>query len=120
MFELVKVVHHFASKEGTAILQRRLINNDLCPLGLNALHYPLNSTLAEVVTIALHRQTENANDTLLFLACIETAIGIVVTGTFEDGIRDIVFTGAVALHDSSDEVFRNIIIISKQLLGVLR
>ena len=40
--ELVEIVDHHRAEEGLAILQRRLIDNDLCALGLDALHDALN------------------------------------------------------------------------------
>jgi len=51
LFEIFKVVDNKATEEGCAIFKRRLIDDDLRTLCLNTLHYSLNRTLSEVVTV---------------------------------------------------------------------
>ena len=65
--EFVQIVDHCRTEEGLAVLQRRLIDDDLCALGLDALHDTLNRALAEVVAVALHRQAVDADDTGLLV-----------------------------------------------------
>ena len=59
--EGVEVVDHLGAKEGLAIFQRGLVDNDIGTLGLHALHDALDGALAEIVRIALHRQAEDTN-----------------------------------------------------------
>lgn len=68
--KLLKVIHNFAAEEGRAILQSRLIDNDRCSFGLNALHNALNRGLAEVVRVGFHGQAVHANHNVMFLAGI--------------------------------------------------
>lgn len=42
LFERLKVVYHLAAKEGRAVLQRRLVDDDGRALGLDPLHDALN------------------------------------------------------------------------------
>ena len=55
--ELGEVVDYKAAKEGAAVFEGRLIDDDIGSLGLNALHDTLDGGLAEVVGIRFHRQT---------------------------------------------------------------
>ena len=49
--ELIKIVHHLTAKEGITILKRRLVDNDLGSLGLDAFHHTLDGTLTEIVGV---------------------------------------------------------------------
>ena len=51
VFKGSEVVHDLAAEERGPILQRRLIDNHLGALGLDALHNALDGALAEVVGI---------------------------------------------------------------------
>lgn len=69
-FELGKVVHHQATEEGRAVLKGRLIDDHFRTFGLHTLHDALDGTLAEVVGVRFHRQTEHANGQVGFLALV--------------------------------------------------
>ena len=56
-FELGEVVDHFATKECGAIGQRRFVNDDLSPFGLDALHDALYGRLAKVIGVRLHGES---------------------------------------------------------------
>lgn len=49
LFERLKVVYHLAAKEGRAVLQRRLVDDDGRALGLDPLHDALNAAGVEIV-----------------------------------------------------------------------
>ena len=51
-----KVVDDTAAKEGAAIGQRGLVDDDLGSLGLDALHDALDGAVTEVVAACLHRE----------------------------------------------------------------
>ena len=54
--EFRHVVDHEAAEEGGAVLQGRLVDNDLGAFGLDAFHHALDRALAEVVAVRLHPQ----------------------------------------------------------------
>ena len=95
--KLLEVVYHSTAKEGAAILQRRFVNNNLRTFGLNALHYSLNTALAEVVGVGFHGQAVYADYRLFaFLLCIIFSICFITTGNFQHTLSDEVFTRSVA------------------------
>ena len=49
--ELGQVVHDNTTEEGAAVFKGRLIDDNVGPLGLNALHDALNGRLAEVIAV---------------------------------------------------------------------
>lgn len=119
--EPLEVVYHSTAKEGAAILQRRFIYNNLRTLGLNALHYSLNTALAEVVGVGFHGQAVYADYRLFaFLLRIIFSICFIATGNFQHTLSDEVFTRSVAFNNRFDDVFRYVCIVRQQLLGVLR
>ena len=59
--EFLQVIHHQATEEGGAVFEGGLVDDDLRALGLDALHNTLDGTLAEVVTVTLHREAVNAD-----------------------------------------------------------
>ena len=63
--ESIEVVDNLRAKECLAILQGGLVDDDVGALSLDTLHDALDSTLAEVIGVALHRQTEHANGDFL-------------------------------------------------------
>ena len=82
--EFFKVIHDFTAKECTAILQRRLIDNDCCTLRLDTLHDALNGGLSAVVRVRLHGEAVYTNYTRLLLCLIilvVLAISIILTFT---------------------------------------
>ena len=58
--EFLQVVYHQAAEEGGAVFEGGFVDDDLGPLGLDALHHALDGALAEVVGVALHRQPVHA------------------------------------------------------------
>ena len=108
--EFVQIVDHCRTEEGLAVLQRRLIDDDLCALGLDALHDTLNRALAEVIAVALHRQTVNANHNFFFLALIPAIICFISTSNFKHPIRNKIFTSAVALNDCFNQLARSCLV----------
>ena len=119
--ESIQVVHHLAAEKRAAVFQCRFIDDDLRTFGLDALHHALDARLAEVVRVRLHRQAVHADDTLPLFGRVEvpTVVVVVVTGRVQYAVGNEILTGFIAFHDGLDEVFRNILIISQQLLGVL-
>ena len=118
--ELSQIIDHQTAKESGTIFQSRLINNDSCTLGLDALHNALNRALAEVIAVALHGQTVHADGYRLLLLLIVFIVLIVsiVTRQLQDTISDEFFTSSVALDNSFDQVLRHIGVVSQQLLGI--
>ena len=76
--------------------------------------------MAEVVRVRFHRQAVHADDTTPLLGRIEvsTVVVVVVTGRVQYAVGNEILTGFIAFHDGLDEVFRNILVIGQQLLGV--
>ena len=119
--ECCHIIYYSAAKEGCTIFQCRLVDNHLCTLCLDSLHDALDSRLAEVITVTLHRQAINSYHTVVFLTCIITiGIGIaVITSLSEHGIGNIVFSCTVTLNNCFYQVLRNIGIVCQKLLGIL-
>ena len=84
------------------------------------LHDTQNGTLSEIVAVARHCETVNSNDSYLILVGIETVVCLITTGTLEDSIFDVIFSSAIALHNSTNQFFWYIVVVGKQLLGVLK
>lgn len=120
LLELVKVVDDLGTEERGSVLEGRLIDDHRSALGLDTLHHTLNGALAEVVGVGLHGQTVDANHGLVLLVGIPLAVRAVGAGELEHAIGDEVLARGIGLHDGLDEVLRNILIVGKQLLGVLR
>ena len=118
--ESIQIIHHFAAEERAAIFECRFIDDDLRTFGLDAFHHTLNARLAEVVRVRFHRQAIHADDTLPLLGRIEvsTVVVVVVTGRVQYAVGNEILARAVAFYDSLDEVFRNVLIVGQQLLGV--
>ena len=117
--ELSEVVDDLGAKEGLSIRDGGLVDDDLGTLGLDALHNALNSALAEVVRVALHRQAINTNDALLLAMGIPLAAGFVVAGLTQHLVGNEVLTGTIALYDGCHHVLRHVSIVGKELFGVL-
>lgn len=56
LLELVQIVDNLAAKEGSAILQSRLVDDHSRAFCLDALHDALDRRLAEVIRVGLHGQ----------------------------------------------------------------
>ena len=118
--ESIQIIHHFAAEERAAIFECRFIDDDLRTFGLDAFHHTLNARLAEVVRVRFHRQAVHADDTLPLLGRIEvsTVVVVVVTGRVQYAVGNEILARAVTFHYGLDEVFRDILVIGQQLLGV--
>ncbi len=97
-----QVIHDAGSEEGNAILKGRLVHDDLGALRLDALHDALDGGLAEIVGACLHRKPVYTHDDLLLLRRIESAGGGVIACLFQHAVRNIVFAGAVGVHNGLD------------------
>ena len=120
--ELLQVVYHLAAKEGGAILQGWLVDDDLSALCLDALHDALDGALPEVIAVRLHRQAIDTDDAgVLPRLVVNIVIGIaIISCLLEHGISDIVLAGAVTLNNSLNQVLWNIGIVCQKLFGILR
>ena len=114
-------MRHPAAEERGSVLQRRLINHDLRALGFDALHHALDAALSEIIAARLHRQAIDADDDVLFTAgFIFVVIRVVIVSRFmKHAIRDEVLSRAVGFHNGPDQLFRHILIVRQQLLGIL-
>ena len=121
-FEGGEVVHHAATEEGFAVLQRGFVDDDGGAFGFDALHHALDRTLAEVVGVRLHGEAENADDARAFGRGAEVAVVVVVvvTGHFEYAVGDEVFARGVRVDDGAHEVLGHVLVVGQELLGVLR
>ena len=60
--EGIQIVNNLATEESAAVFKCRLVDDDLCSLGLDAFHDSLNGRLAEVVGVGLHGEAIDADD----------------------------------------------------------
>lgn len=118
--ELGDVVDHLAAEEGRAVLQRRLVDNDLGALGLDPLHDALDGALAEIVAVGLHRETVDPDHAFLLAGAVVLAVLGIIAGPLEHLVGDEVLPGAVGLHNGLDKVLRHVGVVRQQLFGVLR
>ena len=102
-FEFLKVVDDKAVEEAVSILEGGFVDDDRDAFGFDALHDALNSGSAEVVAVALHGETVNADD-FRFLG--------------NDAVSYEILANGVGLYDSFDHCLGNVAIVGKQLLGV--
>ena len=56
----------------------------------------------------------------MLLAGVISLVCFVCTGNFQHTVSNVILTSTVRLHDGFDEIFRNIGVVRKELLGVLR
>ena len=121
LLKRLKVIDNLAAKERRAIFQRRLVDDDRRSLCLDTLHNPLNRGLAEVIRIGLHRQAVNTDDTWLFSLSIILIILViaVIPCHLKNAIGNEILARAIGLHNSFNQIFRNILIIGEKLLGIL-
>ncbi len=120
LLEFCQVVDDLRAKEGLAIGNRRLVDDDLGTLGLDALHDALDSRLTEIVGVALHGEAIDTNDALLFAMGIPLAAGFVIACFTKNFVGNEVLTGAVALDNGGHHGLRYIGIVGQKLFGVLR
>ena len=121
-FEGGEVVHHAATEEGFAVLERGFVDDDGGAFGFDALHHALDRTLAEIVGVRLHGEAENADDARAFSrgAEVTVVLVVVVTGHFEYAVGDEVFARGVGVYDGAHEILGHVLVVGQELLGVLR
>ena len=94
LFKLRQIIHHLTSEERLAIGNRRFVDDDLCTLGLDALHDALDGALAEVIAVGLHGEAVDTNDATLLAMGIPLAAGLVIAGLAKHLVGNEVLTGA--------------------------
>ena len=114
-----EVVDDTGTEEGLAILEGGLVDDDIGTLRLHTLHDALDGTLAEIVGVALHGETEDTNGDLLLGTLTPVAIGGIVAGLTQHLVSDKVLAGAVALDNGGHHILGHIGIVGKELFGVL-
>ena len=117
-----KVVDDLGAEESGTVGEGGFVDNHGSAFGLDPLHDALDGGLAEVVGVGLHRQAEDADHAGVLARGVELPGGVVVVvaGLAEDLVRDEVLAGAVGLDDRLDQLFRHVVEICEELLGVLR
>ncbi len=82
--EFIQVIYDFTAEKCASIFEGWLINDNGGAFGFDSFHDSLDTALAEVVGIAFHGETVNADDTLFFLigGIIILIIIIIVSGEF--------------------------------------
>ena len=92
--ELLQVVDNTAAEEGTAILEGWLIDYHLCTFSLDALHDSLDTALAEIVTVALHRESIHSDSARVFFLRIIAAVILIeiISSHTEHSVGDKVLT----------------------------
>ena len=70
ILELLQVIDNQASEKRLSTLQCRLVNNHSCTFCLDPFHDSLNTTLSEVIGIALHGESVYANCDRAFLLSV--------------------------------------------------
>ena len=117
-----KIIHHCAAKKSRAILECWFIYDNLRTFGFDALHNALDRTLTKIIRVRLHGEAINTNHALLFrcsIVFISFAI-VIISCHMEHTIGNEIFSGAVALHNGFNQVFRYILIICQQLFRIFR
>ena len=104
----------------SAVLEGRLVDDDLSSFRLDTLHDALDGTLAEVVRVGLHGQTIYADDAFLLLGAVPLAVAAVVACLCKYLVCNEILSGAVRIDDGLDKVLGNVIVVGEKLLGVLR
>ena len=117
-FELFEVVDHLGAEEGFPVCEGRLIDDDFRALGLDALHHSLDGALAEVVGVGLHCQAVDSYDACVLFGAIPLAIAAVVASLVKHCVGNEVFPRTVRFDDRLNQVFWNILVVCKELLGV--
>ena len=81
-----------------------------------------NGRLTEVVGVGLHGQAVDADDTGLLVRRVILVLFpvAVVARHLEHPVCNEIFAGAVGLHDGLDEIFRHILVVGEELLGIFR
>ena len=115
------IVHYSAAEECAAILQGGFVDDDLGSFGLDAFHYTLDGALAEIIAVALHGEAVDTDDAFFLFVGVEVALAVVVivSGLAQHLVCNKVFTCAVALYNGAHHILGHVLVVGKQLLGVL-
>ena len=121
-FEFLQVIDHPAAEEGAAVCKGRFVDDHFGALRLDPLHHSLDAALAEVVAVRLHRQAVNPYRAALLLCrvVVPAVVVVVVARLGEHAVSDEVLTSAVAVNYRLDQVLRDVSVVRKKLLRVLR
>src|SRR5690606_27942568 len=103
LLELLEVVNDTGVEE-LAFLEHRLVDNDLDALRLDALHDALDAGGAEIIRTSFHDQAVDANH---------------LRAASQDVRGNEVLAGGIGVDDCPDQVLGNVVVVGKQLLGVL-
>ena len=120
--EFLQVIDYPAAEEGAAVCKGRFVDDHFGALRLDPLHNSLDAALAEVVAVRFHGQAVNAYSATFFLrrVVISAVVVVVVARLGQDPVRDEVLAGAVAVDYRLDKVLRDVGVVRKKLLRVLR
>ena len=116
--EFLKIIYNGRAEEGFTVLQRRFVNDNCDTFRTDPLHNALNRGLAEVVGVALHRQTIYSHDYFGLFGRIPLAICSIGTGQLQYAIRDKILSGAVTFYNRGHHILRNILEVRQQLFGI--
>ena len=119
----IQVIDDRGSKEGRAVRERGLIDDDRGALGLDALHDALNGGVSEVVAAALHGEPVDADHDFLLPAFLVAAValrGRITSCNLKHTVCDEVLPRTIALDNCLDQVFRHVLIVGQKLFGVFR
>lgn len=119
--KFIQIVHHRASKEGTAVFQARFINDNCRAFCFDSLHHSLNRALTEIIRITLHRQTVHADNALSFLTGTKIAfvVIVIISGHCQHPVGNKIFPCPIAFHNRPNQVFRHIRVVGQKLFGIL-
>lgn len=108
VLEIAEIVGDLAALE-VGLVQRGFVDEHGDAIGFELLHHVLDGGLAEIVGTGLHGQPVDADNRVLN-----------VLDAFHHFGSHEFFACAVRVHNGFDKVLRHLIVVGKQLLGVLR
>ena len=121
ILEFLQVVDDLGAKESCAVFKGGLVYDNGSTLCLDALHDALDGGLPEVVGICFHGQAVYTDDYVFLLTLFIAGVSFVVAisaGDFQHAVCDKVLSGAICLNDRFDKVFRHVLVVGEQLLGI--
>lgn len=82
----------------------------------------MDGGLTEVIRVGLHGEAVYAHGHWLLIGSIKLVVAAVtvITGLLQYAVCNEVLAGHVGFHDGVNKVFRHILVVGEQLLGVLR
>lgn len=118
VFKFFKVVDYLAAEECGAVFQGWFVDYDGCSFGFYSFHHALYTALSEVVRVAFHGESVDADDCLFFFFCVVWGVCVVCPCNAQHLVGNEVFPGAVAFDDCLNKVFGNVGVVGQQLLGI--